>query len=304
MPTMTESGIPMSLDLWWGVLVPAATPDPIVAKINQWFNEIISAPETKKFLNDAGADPMIRTPEEAQKMFLTAIKEWGELRALRQDRAAMRVSRRCQTLPASPGGGAHGVTRPAPGRGSDTSEVDDIAMRAAKRHLTGQRLKPHPPLDRDAFVRPIAHRGWHDEAQGRLENTAPAFRAAIAKGYGIECDLQGAEDGTPMVFHDAKLDRLVAASGPIAAHSPRSLARLRYKGQDERILTFAQLLDLVGGRVPMLVEVKRNGTLRPGFLEGIARQASAYKGPLALMSFDRGWSRRSASWPLRCRAAP
>lgn len=78
MPTMTESGIPMSLDLWWGVLVPAATPDPIVAKINDWFRQIVSAPDTKKFLADAGADPMIRTPEEAQKMFQTAIKEWGE----------------------------------------------------------------------------------------------------------------------------------------------------------------------------------------------------------------------------------
>jgi glycerophosphoryl diester phosphodiesterase len=161
-------------------------------------------------------------------------------------------------------------------------------MRAAKSHRDGHRLKPHPPLDRAAFVRPIAHRGWHEKAKGRLENTAPAFRAAIDKGYGIECDLQGAEDGTPMVFHDSKLDRLVTASGPIAAYSPRSLARLRYKGQDEKILSFAQLLDLVDGRVPLLVEVKRNGAVSTKFLEGIARQASAYKGPIALMSFDRG----------------
>src|SRR3990172_1661444 len=77
-PHITEQGIPMSLDLWWGVMVPAATPDPIVAKINQWFQQIISAADTKKFLNDAGADPMIRTPEEAQKMFQIAIKEWGD----------------------------------------------------------------------------------------------------------------------------------------------------------------------------------------------------------------------------------
>ena len=77
-PTMTESGIPMNLALWWGVMVPAATPDPIANKINGWFKEIISLRETKKFLNDSGADPMIRTPEEAQKMFLVAIKEWGE----------------------------------------------------------------------------------------------------------------------------------------------------------------------------------------------------------------------------------
>jgi tripartite-type tricarboxylate transporter receptor subunit TctC len=75
---MTELGIPMNLDLWWGVLVPAATPDPIVNKINQWFKEIVSSPETKTFLNASGADPMIRTPDEAQKMFQIAIKEWGE----------------------------------------------------------------------------------------------------------------------------------------------------------------------------------------------------------------------------------
>jgi len=159
------------------------------------------------------------------------------------------------------------------------------AMRAGK--LPGYRLRPDPPLDRAAFARPIAHRGWHDKAKGRLENTAPAFRAAIEKGYGIECDLQGAEDGTPMVFHDAKLDRLVEAAGPICAYSPGSLARLRYRGQDESILRFRELLDLVGGRVPLLVEVKRNGVPRPEFLESIARQASAYRGPIALMSFDR-----------------
>ena len=47
-----------------------------------------------------------------------------------------------------------------------------------------------------AFLRPIAHRGLHDRRQGRIENTAPAFLAAIDKSYGIECDLQAAADGT------------------------------------------------------------------------------------------------------------
>ena len=158
----------------------------------------------------------------------------------------------------------------------------------ANRRSAGRQLAIGAALDRAVFVRPIAHRGWHDRAKGRLENTAPAFRAAIDKGYGIECDLQAAEDGTPMVFHDLTLNRLVAGWGPIAAVSPRNLARLRYRGQDEKILSFAQFLDLVGGRVPLLVEVKRNGrALRPHFLEKIARLAGTYKGPLALMSFDR-----------------
>ena len=77
-PTMTESGVPMDLSLWWGVMVPAATPKPIVDKINAWFGQIVSTEETKKFLADAGADPMINTPERATEMFQIAIKEWGE----------------------------------------------------------------------------------------------------------------------------------------------------------------------------------------------------------------------------------
>ena len=151
-----------------------------------------------------------------------------------------------------------------------------------------RRSRSNPGLDRDTFVRPIAHRGLHDATAGRLENTAPAFQAAIDRGYGIECDLQPADDGTPMVFHDDKLDRLVAATGRIAAYSPTMLSRFRYKGLDQKILTFAQFLDLVGGRVPLLVEVKgkKSGT-DAAFLEKIARQARAYDGPIALMSFNR-----------------
>jgi tripartite-type tricarboxylate transporter receptor subunit TctC len=77
-PTMTESGIPMDLSLWWGVMIPIATPKPIVDKINQWFVQIVSTEETKKFLADAGADPLISTPERATEMLQIAIKEWGE----------------------------------------------------------------------------------------------------------------------------------------------------------------------------------------------------------------------------------
>jgi glycerophosphoryl diester phosphodiesterase len=147
--------------------------------------------------------------------------------------------------------------------------------------------RPAPELDRSTFLRPIAHRGLHGLATGLLENTAPAFRAAIARDYGIECDLQPADDGTPMVFHDDTLDRLVAGSGPVATYSPAALGRLRYKGLDERILTFAQFLELVDGRVPLLVEIKGNSAgANAAFLEKIARLARGYRGPVALMSFD------------------
>ena len=87
---MTESGIPMDLSLWWGVMVPVATPKPIVDKINAWFAQIVGSEETKKFLADAGADPMINTPERATEMFQTAIKEWGEYVRM------AKIRRRCE----------------------------------------------------------------------------------------------------------------------------------------------------------------------------------------------------------------
>jgi glycerophosphoryl diester phosphodiesterase len=143
-------------------------------------------------------------------------------------------------------------------------------------------------LDRSEFLRPIAHRGLHDKSEGRIENTHAAFRAAIGKGYGIECDLQSASDGTPMVFHDDRLERLMGVKGRISRLAPPDLARLRYKGADAPILTFVEFLDLVARQVPLLVEVKINSAtpLAP-FLDRIARHARGYRGPLALMSFDR-----------------
>jgi len=143
-------------------------------------------------------------------------------------------------------------------------------------------------LDTIAFLRPIAHRGLFDPARGLIENAGGAFEAAIAKGYGIECDLRPAAEGLPIVFHDETLDRLVEGRGPVAALTPSDLRRLRYKGGGgSRILTLTELLDLVAGRVPLLVEVKSEwAPTDRAFLGAIARLAAPYKGPLALMSFD------------------
>lgn len=142
-------------------------------------------------------------------------------------------------------------------------------------------------LDRAAFVCPIAHRGLHSAAKGIIENTAPAFEAAIAGGYGIECDLRPASDGTPIVFHDLTLDRLVDAQGRITERTPAELSWLTYKAAPIRLLTFADFLDLVDGRVPLLVEIKSEWTAPDlAFISAIARIAEGYTGPIALMSFD------------------
>lgn len=141
------------------------------------------------------------------------------------------------------------------------------------------------------FLRPIAHRGLHGGVEARVENTAPAFAAAIAENYGIECDLRAAANGVPIVFHDLALDRLVDATGLVSMVTAADLTRLRYRGTTHPILTFAQLLTLVAGRTPLLVEVKGEWVEPdPSFLTAIADAASAYSsafgGRVALMSFD------------------
>lgn len=141
--------------------------------------------------------------------------------------------------------------------------------------------------DRAAFLKPIAHRGLHDASKGIVENTAPAFEAAIARGYGIECDVRPASCGTPMVFHDLTLDRLVASAGPLVRHEASALKKLRYRSGEATISSLADLLDLVGGRVPLLIEIKSEWDgVDPAFLAAIADAANGYAGPLALMSFD------------------
>jgi glycerophosphoryl diester phosphodiesterase len=143
-------------------------------------------------------------------------------------------------------------------------------------------------FDRGLFLRPIAHRGLHSRRKGHIENSAPAFLAAIDRGYGIECDLQAAKDGTPMVFHDDTLKRLFSIRQRVGDLMPAALAALRYRGSTTGILPFAECLGLVAGRVPLLVEVKHNRRPPPhAFLEKIALAVEGYAGPLALMSFDR-----------------
>jgi glycerophosphoryl diester phosphodiesterase len=141
--------------------------------------------------------------------------------------------------------------------------------------------------DRSAFLKPIAHRGLHDASKGIIENTVPAFEAAIARGYGIECDVRPAGCATPMVFHDLTLERLVEAEGPLAAHEAAALKRFAYRGTGGSMIDLADLLDLVGGREPLLIEIKSEWEAPDTrYLQAIADTVADYRGPVALMSFD------------------
>ena len=135
-------------------------------------------------------------------------------------------------------------------------------------------------------ARPIAHRGLHDEANGVVENTPSAALAAIAAGYGIECDLQITADDEAMVFHDDELERLTTGSGPLAMRTAEDLQRISFKGTSDRMMTLGEYCDLIAGRTVLVAELKSrfDGDLR------VAQRAvdvlRNYKGPFALMSFD------------------
>ncbi|MDX2289737.1 MAG: glycerophosphodiester phosphodiesterase family protein [Hyphomicrobiaceae bacterium] len=142
-------------------------------------------------------------------------------------------------------------------------------------------------LDPARFLRPIAHRGLHDPRAGLVENTLPAFAAAVAQGYGIECDLQPAAEGLPIVFHDATTDRLLDRPGRTRDLGYRDILGLRHRHGVGHLPTFAQMLEAVGGRVPVLAEIKSDwGAPDFGFLRQICQAAKGHEPGLAVMSFD------------------
>lgn len=144
----------------------------------------------------------------------------------------------------------------------------------------------------DAFRRlPVAHRALHDVSAGRPENSRAAQRAAMAAGYGIEADLQLSRDGRAMVFHDYDLGRLTAETGAIRRRGAQELAKIPLAGGDgEGIPTLAEVLTLVAGQVPLLIELKdQNGQMgaTDGRLErAVAQDLAGYAGPVAVMSFN------------------
>ena len=146
------------------------------------------------------------------------------------------------------------------------------------------------PLPSAFLTRPIAHRGYHDRAAGRVENSLSAVSAAVAAGSGIEIDLQLSGDGVAMVFHDDVLDRLTDQRGPVSARSAAELGAIRLTGGTDTIPTLLQVLKVMDGRVPLLIEIKdQTMTLTDGRLEAAtARDLAGYAGPVALMSFNPG----------------
>ena len=136
------------------------------------------------------------------------------------------------------------------------------------------------------IARPVAHRGLHDAAGGIIENTPSAFAAAIAANYAIECDIQLSADGEAMVFHDQALERLTEGSGRLDALAAAELKRVAFRATPDRMITLAELCDLVADRAALFVEIKSrfDGDLR--LVTRAAEVLAGYAGRVALMSFD------------------
>ena len=137
---------------------------------------------------------------------------------------------------------------------------------------------------RKLIARPFAHRGLH--GQGRIENSRAAFEAAIEARHGIELDVQASRDGQAMVFHDERLERLAEHAGPICSMVRGELERIRLRDSPETIPSLAEILALIAGRSPLLIEVKTPGRDAGALSRAVADALKGYEGPVAVMSFN------------------
>lgn len=145
-------------------------------------------------------------------------------------------------------------------------------------------------LDPRFLSLPIAHRGLHTGSRSRPENSMAAFEAAAMFGFAIELDVQLTRDGVAAVFHDYNLQRLLSRSGAIQATDFTDLSSARILGSGEAPPNLTDVLSLVAGQVPILIELKDQSGLLTGTtgrLESVIVKAlSSYVGPVAVMSFN------------------
>ena len=147
---------------------------------------------------------------------------------------------------------------------------------------------------------PFAHRGLHGE--GRIENSRAAFAAAIALGHGIELDVQASRDGHAIVIHDEDLDRLTEGQGPVAGRSLAELQAIRLRGGEETVPPLSEILRLIDGRSPLLIELKAPDRAVARLCLSVFHCLEAYRGPVAIMSFNPEvgrWFSRHAPRTLR-----
>ncbi len=101
-----------------------------------------------------------------------------------------------------------------------------------------------------------AHRGLFDNETYAPENSIAAIQKAVEAGYGIEFDVQLSKDNVPVVFHDASLKRMCGVDGKVWEYTIEELQKLKLGKSNDTIPTFAHVLEIVDGRVPLIIEYK------------------------------------------------
>ena len=147
----------------------------------------------------------------------------------------------------------------------------------------------------------IAHRGLFDNAAAYPENTLPAFDRAVRAGYGIELDVHLSKDGHPVVVHDDRLARLCGQDVAVVDLTGEELRRLRVCGSAETIPLLGEVLDLVAGRVPLIIEIKYDGDIA-ATCRAVDAVLSTYDGRYCIESFDPRallWYRRHSPEVIR-----
>lgn len=130
-----------------------------------------------------------------------------------------------------------------------------------------------------------AHRGLHGD--GIPENSLPAFARATERGFGIELDVQLSSDGVIMVFHDGTLIRMTGREGKLCEYTCAELQTMHLGDSGEVIPTFDQVLDTVGGRVPLLIELKgESAGGNAALCETLAARLDTYAGDFCIESFN------------------
>ena len=132
----------------------------------------------------------------------------------------------------------------------------------------------------------FAHRGLHGPERGVVENTMPGFVAARDAGYGIELDIRFSKDMRVVVFHDDDLLRIAGDPRRVRDLTLEELQALPLEGRtDVRIPTLREVLDAVGGRVPLLIELK-NGPGNDKLCRALMEHLRDYPGEVLVQSFN------------------
>ena len=130
-----------------------------------------------------------------------------------------------------------------------------------------------------------AHRGLHQKPDAP-ENSLEAFRRAVSHGYGCELDVHLLSDGNLAVFHDDELKRMTGKGGVVESLIQAELGDYRLGESDQTIPTFRQVLDLIDGKVPLIIELKVHRGNHSELCERVFQELDKYRGPYCVESFD------------------